>query len=253
MDNKHPSMIDLVIETHIDLERQGPGSPEMTAKALSFVDNIDNITRVADLGCGSGGQTIVLAEHIAGDIIGLDLFPDFVSVLNHNAEKNNLGERIKGIVGSMEDLPFQKEEFDLIWSEGAIDSIGFEKGLSHWNGFIKKNGYLVVSCPSWLTDEHPVEIEKFWSDAGSGLDTVENNISIIQKSGYQFVASFVLPENCWTEHYFIPREVSLNALSEKYAGNKTVETFVADNQFEVELYSKYKQYYGYVFFISKKL
>lgn len=253
MDNKQPSMIDLVIETHLGLERQGPGSPEMTAKALSFLDKIDKITRVADLGCGSGGQTIVLAEHISGNIIGLDLFPDFISILNHNAEKNNLGERVKGIVGSMESLPFQKEEFDLIWSEGAIDNIGFEKGLTHWNGFIKKNGYLVVSCPSWFKEEHPVKIEKFWSHAGSGLDSVKNNIGVIEKSGYQFVASFVLPENCWTEHYFIPREVSLKALSKKYSGNKTVEAFIADNQYEVELYSKYKQYFGYVFYIGKKL
>ena len=28
MENKQPSMIDLLIETHIGLKRQGPGSPE---------------------------------------------------------------------------------------------------------------------------------------------------------------------------------------------------------------------------------
>jgi len=33
-------------------------------------------------------------------------------------------------------LDLIKEEFDLIWSEGAIDSIGFEKGLNYWNGFL---------------------------------------------------------------------------------------------------------------------
>lgn len=253
MENKQPTMIDLVIETHIGLERQGPGSPETTAKALNFLDNLDNITRVADLGCGSGGQTIVLAEHIAADIIGLDLFPDFIHVLNQNAKKNNLEGRVTGIVGSMDSLPFEKEEFDLIWSEGAIDNIGFEKGLIHWNGYIKTNGYVVVSCPSWLTAEHPGEIEKFWADAGSGLDTVANNIDVMQRAGYQFIASYALPENCWTDHYFTPREASLEALSKKYAGNETVEAFVSDIQFETELYSKYKQHFGYVFFIGKKL
>ena len=35
MANKELSMIDLVIEAHTGLERQGPGSPEMTLKALS--------------------------------------------------------------------------------------------------------------------------------------------------------------------------------------------------------------------------
>jgi ubiquinone/menaquinone biosynthesis C-methylase UbiE len=124
-------VIDCIIETHIGLERQGPGSPEMTIKALSFLDNLDDISRVADLGCGTGGQTMVLTQNITGNIIGVDQFPDFINILNDNAKKLNLENRVKGIVGSIESLLFQKEEFDLIWSEGAIDSIGFEKGLTH--------------------------------------------------------------------------------------------------------------------------
>lgn len=55
MENKQPSMIDLLIETHIGLKRQGPGSPEATNKALSFLDNIDQFAQTADLGCGTGG------------------------------------------------------------------------------------------------------------------------------------------------------------------------------------------------------
>lgn len=253
MSNKELSMIDLIIETHAGLERQGPGSPEMTLKALSFLDNLDKNLQIADLGCGSGGQTMVLAQNLSGNITGVDLFPDFINILNDNAKKQNLGERVSGIVGSMENLSFPKENFDLIWSEGAIDNIGFEKGLTYWNGFLKKNGYVVVTCPSWLANEHPAEIEKFWSDAGSGLDTIEHNIRVMQRAGYQFVASFILPEKCWTDYYFIPREAALKELSKKYTENKTVESFIADNQYEVELYSKYKQYYGYAFYIGKKL
>lgn len=142
----------------------------MTQKALGFLDDLDQISCAADLGCGSGGQTMVLAQHLTGTIIGLDLFPDFINVFNENAQKRDVGERVKGVVGSMEDLPFEKETFDLIWSEGAIDNIGFEKGLAHWHGSLKKNGYVVVTCPSWLTEERPAVIAKFWTDAGSLLD-----------------------------------------------------------------------------------
>lgn len=253
MENKQPSVLDLVIETHMGLEREGPGSPEMTVKALSFLDNIDKITQTADLGCGSGGQTMVIAQQVAGNIIGLDLFPAFINIFNDNAKKQNLENRVTGIVGSMENLPFKKEEFDLIWSEGAIDNIGFENGLTHWNGFLKKDGYVAVSCPSWFTKERPAEIERFWSDAGCGLDTIEHNVGVLQTAGYQFIASFVLPENCWTDHYFVPREVALKELSKKYTGNQTVEAFIADNQHEVDLFSKYNQYYGYAFYIGKKI
>lgn len=253
MENKQPSVMDLLIETHAGLERQGPGSSEMTRRALSFLGDLDQISCAADLGCGSGGQTMVLAQHLAGDIIGLDLFPDFINVFNENARKHHVGERVKGVVGSMDELPFEKESFDLIWSEGAIDNVGFEKGLAHWYGFLKKNGYVAVTCPSWLTEERPSVIEKFWSDAGSGLDSIEQNIGVMQKCGYQFVASFTLPDSCWMENYFIPREAALKLLADKYVGNDTVEAFVVENRYEVELYAKYKQQYGYVFYIGKKI
>ena len=66
MTDKQFSMLDLCIETHVGLERQGPGSPEMTIKALSFIENINEISRMADMGCGTGGQTMVLAHNIRG-------------------------------------------------------------------------------------------------------------------------------------------------------------------------------------------
>jgi len=252
MEKKQLSLMDLCIETHVGLERQGPGSPEMTIKALSFLENHTKISRIADMGCGTGGQTMVLAQNINGNITGIDICPDFIDVFNDNAKKLNL-QRVNGIVGSIEELPFQNEEFDLIWSEGVIDSIGFEKGLNYWNSFLKRNGYIVVTCPSWLTDKRPVEIDTFWTDAGSGLDSIEHNISIMQKVGYSFVAAFTLPEKCWTDNYFSPRETAEKALLGKYTGNKTVEDYIENSKYEVELYSKYKQYYGYVFYIGKKI
>jgi SAM-dependent methyltransferase len=249
----HEFDINLICELHEGLERQGPGSPEMTIKALSFIDNLDKISRTADLGCGTGGPTMALAQNITGNITGLDFYPGFIKTFNDNAKKLNLQERVKGVVGSMENLPFQKEEFDLIWSEGAIAGIGFEKGLNCWKDFLKKDGYVAVTYESWFTNERPAEIEKWWVDNVPEISTIGHNILTMQKSGYVPVAAFILPEECWTDNYFIPREAAGKALLEKYAGNKNVEAFIANMEHEAELYSKYKQYYGYVFYIGKKI
>lgn len=252
MENKQLSMIDLIIETHIGLERQGPGSTEMTLKALSFVKELDENSQVIDLGCGTGGQTMVLAQHIKGSITGIDQFQEFIDVFNDNAKKLNLQERVMGIVGIMEDLSFSKGEIDLIWSEGVVDSISFEKNLSYWNKFLKEDGYIALTIPSWFTDEHPAEVAKFWTDMGSGLDTIGNNISVMQKAGYIPVATFTLPEKCWTDNYYVPRMAAEAWIMKKYPGNKIVEDYIKNDIYEVNLYSKYKQHYGYVFYIGKK-
>ena len=51
MNFQEPSMFDLLIEAHIGLDHQGPGSSEMTRRALGFVDNLDANFRIVDLGC----------------------------------------------------------------------------------------------------------------------------------------------------------------------------------------------------------
>jgi SAM-dependent methyltransferase len=251
MDSSQATLMDLVTETHRGLLRQGPGSREMTEKALSFLDTA-NISRTADLGCGTGCQTMILAEDLRGSIIGLDQNPIFIDVLNANVKKLGLQDRVSGIVGSMENLLFQNEELDLIWSEGAIDAIGFDKGLAHWNIFLKMNGYVSVTCPCWFTNERPAEVENFWRDAGSGLDTIAHNISAMQRAGFTPTAVFTLPDYCWTDNYFAPRTEAEKVLLARHAGNKTAESYVENDKYEVDLYLKYKKHYGYAFYIGKK-
>ena len=243
----------LINEFFTELERQGPGSAEETVKALSFIDNICNKTKIADLGCGTGFQTMVLAQKTEAAITALDLYAGSIDKLNTTAGKLGLQARVKGIVGSMDDLPFQNEEFDIIWSEGAIANIGFEKGLNYWKRFLKKDGYVAVTYESWFTLERPAEIEKWWKDAVPEIDTIAHNIFIMQKSGYIPVAVFTLPESCWIEHYFIPQKARQEEFLKKHAGNKTAENMIAFMRREADLYSKYKQYYGYVFYIGKKI
>jgi len=249
----HKFEYNLICEYFLNLERQGPGSPEVTLKALSFIDNLTDKSKIADIGCGTGGQTMVLAQHAPGHITGIDLFPGFIDRFNSNAMKLNFQDRLEGIVGSMFDLPFLKEELDLIWSEGAISHIGFERGLNEWRKFLKKGGYLVVTEASWFTQERPEEIQNFWMDNYPEIDTIPNQIAQIQKAGYIPIAHFILPELCWTENYMAPQKKIQDKFLAKYAENKTAEELVASQRYEEELYRKYKEFYGYTFYIAKKI
>jgi predicted RNA methylase len=101
----HEFDVNLICEYFLGMERQGPGSPEATRKALSFIDNLNEKSRIADLGRGTGGQTIVLTQRTPAQIQGIDLFPTSIDRLNVNANKLNFQGRAKGIAGSRESLP----------------------------------------------------------------------------------------------------------------------------------------------------
>lgn len=120
---------------------------------------------------------MVLAGHVTGQVTGLDFLSGFIDIFNRNARQSGLQNRVTGIVGSMDDLPFRNEELDLIWSEGAIYNIGFERGLNEWRKYLKKGGYLAVSECSWFTDERPAEINDFWMDAYPEIDTIPNQVA----------------------------------------------------------------------------
>ena len=249
----HEFDFSLICEYFSSTERQGPGSPEATIKALSFIDHLTDESRIADLGCGTGGQTMVLGQHASGQITGIDVFPDFIRLFNQNAAKLNLQDRVKGIVGSMDNLSFRDEELDLIWSEGAIYNIGFVRGLTEWHKFLKTGGYVAVTEASWFTEERPAEINDFWMDAYPEIDTIPNKVAQMQKAGYIPVATFILPEYCWIENYHVPQTAVQEIFLKKYAGNKMAEEFIGFQRYEAELYAKYKAYYGYVFYIGKKI
>jgi hypothetical protein len=85
------------------------------------------------------------------------------------------------------------------------------------------------------------------------IDTIPNKVAQIQKAGYIPVATFILPTTCWTEHYHIPQITVQETFLSKYPGDKTVEEFIAFQRREAALYNKYKEFYGYVFFIAKKI
>ena len=150
----------------------------------------------------------------------------------------------------MDNLPFQNEELDLIWSEGAIYNIGFERGMNEWNRFLKKDGFIAVTEASWFTPERPAEIEDFWLANYPEIDTIPTKIAQMEKAGYTLTAHFILPENCWTEHFYAPQFPAQEAFLKEYSG--TAADLIAGQRHEQSLYDKYKEYYGYVFYIGQK-
>lgn len=246
-------LMDYVIEFHKDAERQGPGSDETTRKALQYIPDLGKNARILDIGCGTGAQTMVLAKNTKAQIIAVDMLQEFLDKLQEKIDRKSLSNRVVTKQALMNNLDFQKKSFDVIWSEGAIYNIGFEKGLLEWRRLLKDGGYIVVSEISWLTDKRPKEIEEYWTDAYSEIDTIDAKLSIIEKCGYDPISHFVLPENCWMEHYYTPILLRSDTFLKKYNYEENVKEFIKMGLDEIKMYEKYKEYDSYVFYIAKKI
>ncbi len=244
----------LLVDLHKRAKRQGPGGDSETRKAIDIA-RLDPSAplKIADIGCGTGASALQLARSLNATITAIDFLPDFIEVLKDNAENEGLITKINPLVGSMENLPFDDEEYDVIWSEGAIYNIGFEKGINDWRRFLKPGGLLVVSEITWISSERPVEIQDYWQAEYAEIDTASAKIKLLEKSGYSPVGYFVLPENCWLENYYRPLQSSFAAFLARHPDSEQAQAIVKAAKTEIALYEKYKSYYSYGVYVAKKI
>jgi len=245
--------LNYLFEQFKGIPRKGPGSDLLTKKALSYIPASTNKRVVADIGSGTGSQTLELARNINGEIIAIDIFQDFLDEIIVKASKESLSGNIVTKCCSMDNLEsiFDKKKLDIIWSEGAIYIMGFEKGLKYWKDFLVDDGYMVVSQITWFKDDPPKELKDFWDSEYPEISTREENIYTIENCGYELIHSFDLPESAWWYELYTPLEEKLKILKKVKKDDLEFMEALNATQYEIDLYRKYSDYYGYVFYIMK--
>ncbi|CAF4826549.1 unnamed protein product [Rotaria sp. Silwood1] len=243
----------IFFEIHNSLSRQGPGSTQSTLRALRSVNLDHKHLDILDIGCGSGVATFDLAR-LGHRLTAIDNNEPFIKTLLARAKEECLSECITALVGDMFCLAkfVTPNTFDVIWSEGSVYIIGFERGLTEWKKFLNKDGYLVCSELSWLTDNPPFEAHDFWSKHYPNMRSREENLRTIRKCGYELIDSFILAEEDWWNEYYGPMERRIQELEMKYKGQQEAESVLDEQLSEINLYKKYSESYGYVFYIMKQ-
>src|SRR5205823_1825334 len=105
---------DIFWEIHCDLPREGPGDNESTRRAFEMMEELAQHPRILDVACGPGMQTMELARISDGPILALDFHQPFLAELQRRTEKFGFSDRIGTVNGSMFDMPFADQSFDLI-------------------------------------------------------------------------------------------------------------------------------------------
>jgi SAM-dependent methyltransferase len=244
----------LLIDLHRQGHRQGPGGDAETERALDLA-MVDRRTplKVADLGCGTGASTLVLARLLDARITAVDFLQEFLDVLEERAASHGVADRISTLACSIDDLPFADGTFDLLWAEGAIYNIGFRRGIAEWRRLLKPGGLLVASEITWLTEHRPAELQNHWQEEYAEIDLASAKIRALEQNGYTPVGYFVLPEHCWLDHYYVPMQARFENFLSRNGHSPEAAAIVAAEQREIELYRKYKQHYSYGVYIARKL
>lgn len=243
----------LLIDLHKDGARQGPGGDDETSLAVSLsgLRGATNL-KIADIGCGTGASTLVLARELDAHITAVDFCPEFLTKLEDVAARAGVADRITTLSASMEALPFAEAAYDAIWSEGAIYNMGFAAGVEAWGNYLKPNGILAVSELTWLTDQRPEELQNHWEREYPEVDTASGKMAVLERLGFSPIGYFPLSEYCWLDNYYRPMQQRFSGYLDRHKDSEAAREIVAAEENEISLYERHKAFVSYGYYIARK-
>lgn len=231
------------------MEKLSPGGNDHTLNVLRLLPT-QQFQSVVDAGCGTGRQTMVLAQELDTLVHAIDAYDPFLNDLRRYAQSAGIDRFIQTHCLDMQDIPSLFPHIDLLWSEGAAYNIGFGNALTTWASAISKDGFAVVSELSWLKEQIPVAVGEFFRSGYPDMKSIPQNLEISEAAGYRVLNTYVLPKATWVEGYYDVLETRAQALVNH--PDSSVRNLAIDTLKEIDIFNRSEDSYGYVFYVLQR-
>jgi ubiquinone/menaquinone biosynthesis C-methylase UbiE len=201
-----------------------------TRKAFRMLPKMDK-PRILDVGCGSGIPTLELARLSRGEILGIDIDQTALDRFTRKIREAELTDRIRVINCSMIEMDFAEESFDIIWSEGSIYAIGFEKGLREWKRSLTPGGFMVIH------DEQ---------------GNVNEKLEQIYSCGYELLGCFRLSKEVWGTEYFAPLARLVAEFKRTHTDDPKILEELHQAQGELDMFEENPERNSSIYFVIKR-
>lgn len=241
----------IVNDLSYEVESLSPYSVSCTQKALSFVDLPHKKNKIANIGSGTGYQSITLLETLKTEIYSIDHRPLYTKLLQKELVTQSLNKCIHAEYSPIDCLPFETNGLDLVWAESTAKDAFFEDSLNNWYKYIAPNGYIGICAYCWESENKPKDVVNFFTKQKIDNNSILKRLQQMNDKGFVPVAHFTMPEECWW-NYFCPLDINRDFILKKYLYSKEVVDIMDTIDEEITLFEKYGNTYKYVFFIGKK-
>lgn len=133
-------------------------SRKTVARMASKLKNVSKESKIIDIGAGYGGSARYLAEKFGCHVVALNISEVENERDRQKNKEQGLDHLIDVVDGSFEELPYDENTFDVVWSQDAILHSGNRrKVLEEVDRVLKPGGEFVFTDPM-MVDGTPKEV-----------------------------------------------------------------------------------------------
>ncbi|HRP97894.1 MAG TPA: class I SAM-dependent methyltransferase [Rhodocyclaceae bacterium] len=244
---------EIFFEVYESLPRQGPGNRACAARALGLCRELPPAPAILDLGCGVGGQTLLLAELIpSASIVAVDNHAPSIERLRARVAERGLTPRIRTLVADMARLQQPHASFDLVWSEGALYNIGLRNALRICHDLLRPGGYLAFTDAVWRSEDPPPAVRAGFDQDYPGMGWLDEDLAAIRDVGFELVGHFTLPGEAWWDDFYTPMEARIAEKRGKYRGDAEATAILDQLAVEPDMHRRHSDFYAYEFFVAHR-
>jgi SAM-dependent methyltransferase len=210
-----------------------PGGAEELTRLLEGSD-IAGCT-VLDIGCGLGAlDELLVTRHHAGSVVGIDIDPALIGLMQKRIEREGLGSRIRGQRVDGGPLPFGEASFDVVFSKDSMVQIPDKPGIfREVLRVLKPGGRFIAS--DWLrggTGAYSPEMTEFFRLEGIAYNmaTLEESAAALRAAG--FVDVEIRDRHAWylalAQRELESMEGPLKSTIESRIGTERAQHFIAN-------------------------
>ncbi len=194
-------------------------------------------------------------------VVAIDSAAVFIDALTARAKQLDLDRLIVPIQGDMANLDRSVGVFDLLWSEGAIYHLGFERGLKLWRPLLVDGGIAVISELSWFIDRAPDPAIAYWQNAYPMMGTEAENIvraasplgNRANRSGFSVLSTHRLPSQAWWVNYYEPlrermQQIEITPIT-RWRSLSARQSIIDETEAEMRMFERFSDSYGYTFYV----
>jgi len=246
---EHSEYVKALIELHLGLDRLGPGDDKFSKFIIDQIPELPPNPRIADLGCGAGAGTLILAEKFRCTVKAVDFSREFLGQLLVRARQKGLAQFIEIIECDIGNLEWRAATLDLIWSEGAAYNITFTGALRAWRPLLVEGGVAVISEMNYFSTHLPGSAARHLQRLYPDIKPESKNVDLINSSGFEVLGVHRLPSAAWWDNYYGPLRKKISAIDK--SDDRALQDVIRDTQAEMDFFKVHEKDYGYTYFIMR--